>query len=175
MEYIYLTIVPAILLFAWILDRTNLLRPNRIDFRTRTMPRLEPIPIDTKNTGYWKGIWIWLTKKRLWKLSEDWEFRVRDELYVIPKGFITDGASIPKVVTFFFNPTGILLMGAIIHDYLYIYGQLNRVNGGRYYYNKGMADKLFRDICIEVNGFKTLNYIAWIAVKMGGRYHPMSP
>jgi hypothetical protein len=29
-------------------------------------------------------------------------------------------------------------------------------------------DKLFRDICIEVNGFKLLNYLAYWALRVAG-------
>ena len=29
-------------------------------------------------------------------------------------------------------------------------------------------DELFRDICIEVNGFKLLNYLAYWALRIGG-------
>jgi hypothetical protein len=38
---------------------------------------------------------------------------------IIPAGFMTDGASIPKVFQSFFSKTGIYLMPAILHDWLY--------------------------------------------------------
>ena len=34
----------------------------------------------------------------LWELADDWRVTVRGHEYVIPKGFITDGASIPRVL-----------------------------------------------------------------------------
>jgi hypothetical protein len=34
--------------------------------------------------------------------------------------------------------------------------------------NQKLADKLFRDISIEVNGFQFLNYLAYYALRLGG-------
>jgi hypothetical protein len=33
---------------------------------------------------------------------------------------------------------------------------------------QGEADKVFRDINIEVNGFRTINYLAYWALALGG-------
>ena len=34
--------------------------------------------------------------------------------------------------------------------------------------DQAWMDKLFRDICIEVNGFKLLNYLAYWALRVAG-------
>jgi hypothetical protein len=30
------------------------------------------------------------------------------------------------------------------------------------------ADQIFRDVCIHVNGFKVINYLAYYALRLGG-------
>ena len=60
-------------------------------------------------------------------------------------------------------------MGGLVHDYGYKYGTLMRsdrtVIGPQ---TQQWMDKLFRDICIEQNGFKLLNYLAYWALRMAG-------
>ena len=37
------------------------------------------------------------------------------------QAFQFDGASIPKFLRTFFSPVGVLLMGGLVHDYMYKY------------------------------------------------------
>ena len=94
---------------------------------------------------------------------------MKGEEYVIPQGFEFDGASVPKFLAMWLSPTGVLLMGGLIHDYGYKYGTLlrsDRTNIGDK--SQKWMDTLFRDICIEQNGFKLLNYLAYWALRLGG-------
>ena len=58
------------------------------------------------------------------------------------------------------SPVGVLLMGGLVHDYGYKYAELVKTKdnetGSK---NTKWMDQLFRDICIEQNGFKVLNYL----------------
>ena len=133
------------------------------------MPVLQPIPIETKDKGFWKGILLWLLGKRQWEVAEDFWFKLEGETYVIPAGFQFDGASVPKFLATFLSPVGVLLMGGLVHDYGYKYATLRRDDGTDIgYKNQAYMDKLFRDICIEVNGFKFLNYLAYWALRLFG-------
>ena len=133
------------------------------------MPVLQPIPIETKDKGFWKGILLWLLGKRQWEVAEDFWFKLEGENYVIPAGFQFDGASVPKFLATFLSPVGVLLMGGLVHDYGYKYATLRRDDGTDIgYKNQAYMDKLFRDICIEVNGFKFLNYLAYWALCLVG-------
>ncbi len=38
--------------------------------------------------------------------------------FVVPKGFITDGATVPVIVSLVFSPTGKYMRDAVLHDYL---------------------------------------------------------
>jgi hypothetical protein len=60
-------------------------------------------------------------------VSVDWQFTLDDGLpIIIPKGFVTDFASVPRVMWSIpgFSPTGPLLCGSIAHDFGYQYGYL---------------------------------------------------
>ena len=61
-----------------------------------------------------------------------------------PKGFICDGASIPRFAwSIAGHPFGVFLMDAIIHDWLY--SQLRFVSRHNLSYERADADRIFRD------------------------------
>jgi len=134
------------------------------------MPTLQPVPIKTKGKGFWKGIVMWLLSTRNWTLTEDWKYNIDGEEYVIPAGFQFDGASIPKFLRSFFSPVGVLLMGGLVHDYAYKYKTLLKKNKkdtmGEL--TQKRADEIFRDINIIVNGFYTMNRLAYWSLRIGG-------
>lgn len=51
-----------------------------------------------------------------WKLHKKYESY--NGHYIAPKGFITDGASIPRFFLRIFSPTGRYFGAAIVHDYI---------------------------------------------------------
>jgi len=141
----------------------------RIGFAYKDMPKMQPIPIPTKGKGFWSAIWMWLTGTRNWVIAEDFVFTIKGDTYVIPKGFQFDGASIPKFLHTWLSPTGVLLMGGLIHDYAYKYATLKKKGKGTMgTLDQRQADVIFRDINIEINGFKFLNYLAYWALRIGG-------
>jgi len=112
-----------LILFVIIGFAINLLdkRKSNIKFHYKDMPKLEPVPIKTKGKGFWKGIVMWLLSTRNWVIVEDWKYNLNGTEYVIPAGFQFDGASIPKFLRTFFSPVGVLLLGGLVHDYMYKY------------------------------------------------------
>lgn len=65
---------------------------------------------------------------QLWQLTEDFYFisavyRIR---ITVPKGFVTDLASIPKIPFVYEYLGGIIQMPAVIHDYLYSTQEVTR-------------------------------------------------
>ena len=89
---------------------------------------------------------------------------------MIPAGFQFDGASIPKFLRTFFSPVGVLLIGGLVHDYAYKYKTLLKKNKkdtmGEITQKK--ADEIFRDINIIVNGFYSMNRLAYWSLRLGG-------
>ena len=151
----------------------NLLDKNKtpnLKFNFKGMPHLKPIPIKTKGKGFWKAIVMWLLSTRNWELLEDCKYNIDGKEYIIPKGFQFDGASIPKFLRTFFSPVGVLLIGGLVHDYMYKYTHCKPVSakGALLVVDQKRADQIFRDINIEVNGFYTMNYLAYWSLRIGG-------
>ena len=139
-------------------------------FSYKGMPHIKPLPIKTKGKGFWKAIVMWLLSTRNWELTQDWKYNIDGTEYVIPKGFTFDGASIPKFLRTFFSPVGVLLIGGLVHDYMYKYTHCKPVSakGALLVVDQKRADQIFRDINIVVNGFYTMNYLAYWSLRIGG-------
>ena len=144
-------------------------RKSNLTFHYDELPHLQPIKISTKGKGFWKGILMWLLSTRNWKITKDWKYRMNGNEYIIPAGFQFDGASIPKFLRTFFSPVGVLLVGGLVHDYMYKYSALKRTGkGGLLLVDQKKADQIFRDINIEVNGFYFMNYLSYWSLRLGG-------
>ena len=141
-----------------------------LNFSYDKLPHLQPVPILTKGKGFFKGIVMWLLGTRNWKLLTDFRYKMNGTEYVIPEGFTFDGASIPKFLRSFFSPVGVLLIGGLVHDYMYKYAALKpaAAKGSLLMVDQKKADQIFRDINIEVNGFYFMNYLAYWSLRIGG-------
>jgi len=145
-------------------------KKTNLKFSYDELPHLQPVRIPTKGKGFWKGIVMWLLSTRNWVLTKDWEYKINDITYVIPAGFQFDGASIPKFLRTFFSPVGVLLIGGLVHDYMYKYTACKPVSNksALLVVDQKRADQIFRDINIEVNGFYFMNYLAYWSLRIGG-------
>jgi len=114
------------------------------------MPVLVPIPITKRG------------ERRRWLLKEEWSFGLilRAQDYIIPAGFIFDGASIPRIFWNILSPTGYLFLAGLIHDFIYKYSFLYTRNVypdgdiGRIYkerYNQKGADYIFEDLANKIS------------------------
>ena len=163
-----------LILFVIIGFMINLLdkrKSTNLKFSYDKLPHLQPIAIPTKGKGFWKGIVMWLLATRNWKLLTDFRYKMNGTEYVIPEGFTFDGASIPKFLRSFFSPVGVLLIGGLVHDYMYKYAACKPAaakKGSLLIVDQKKADQIFRDINIEVNGFYFMNYLAYWSLRVGG-------
>ena len=140
------------------------------------MPKLIPIPIKTREKSVWLRVWRWITSIRKWELLEDWEYKLSDNepVIVIPKGFIFDGASIPRPLWGVLSPTGLLLIPGLIHDFAYRYDYLWALDSeGRAYKYKERSgqwawDSMFRVVGLRVNGIAFIDTLAWLALAVLG-------
>ena len=164
------TVVGILIIMGWVINLFGVdNKTKRIGFEYSQMPQMQPVPIPTKGKGFWSAIWMWLTGTRNWVIAENFEFTIKGDKYIIPKGFQFDGASIPKFLHTWLSPTGVLLMGGLVHDYAYKYATLKKKGKGNMgTLDQRQADVIFRDINIEINGFKFLNYLAYWALRIGG-------
>jgi hypothetical protein len=165
-------VVIALIVIGWIINIVDRKQVNkwRVNFKYKEYPHMRPIRIPTKSKGFWGAIFMWLLGKRHWEISKDFTFELHGTKYVIPKGFKFDGASVPKFLATFLSPVGVLLLGGLVHDYAYKYAALKPAlqKSSRLILNQKQADKIFRDINIEINGFYFLNYLAYWALRLGG-------
>jgi hypothetical protein len=165
----YSLVIVLILIGAiWkLLDRH--VEPN-LKFKAISMPHMKPIPIPTKGKGFWGGIKIWLFVSRKWEIVSDYHYVVDGKELVIPKGFIFDGASVPKFLHTWLSPMGVLLVGGLIHDYGYKYQTLLCKGKKKHIGMKTQKelDIIFRDVNIIQNGFRLINYLAYYGLKLGG-------
>ena len=139
------------------------------------MPVLKPMPIPTKNRTVFRRILVWIFEVRKWELVENWYFVLEDGVrIIINKGFIFDGASIPRSLWALLSPVGLLLIPGLIHDYGYKFDLLWQVkeNGTvTQYLNKSSRkrwDDLFRSVGRQVNGFSVIDSLAWLGLRFGG-------
>jgi hypothetical protein len=169
MMYVIYSVIAVAIILGWIINKFDK-KQSKVTFEAKEMPHMKPLPIPTKGIGFWKGIWMWVATSRKWEIIEDWEYTINSGTYVVPKGFVFDGASVPKFFRSWLSPMGVLLMGGLIHDYGYKYQTLlhaskNTTTGKSS--QKGM-DETFRDVNISVNGFFVLNYLAYYGLRLGG-------
>ena len=170
MKFWQWSILIAVVIIGAIINFTDKRAKPKLKFSYTGMPHLKPLPIKTKGKGFWKGIAMWLLSTRNWELVQDWKYNLNGSDYVIPKGFQFDGASIPKFLRTFFSPVGVLLIGGLVHDYMYKYTACkpSTTKGSLLIVDQKMADQIFRDINIVVNGFYTMNYLAYWSLRIGG-------
>lgn len=104
-----------------------------------------------------------LTNPPRFRLIKDWVVTLPSSAQVVvPKGFVTDFASIPRALWAVpgFSPSGPLLWGAILHDFGYQYGYLLRKLGPKATvrvfegFPRSFFDGMLRTVTIEKTGAK---------------------
>ena len=143
---------------------------NNVNFKYSNYPLMKPLRIETKGKGFFRMILMWLLGVRHWEIAKDFEYELNGNKYVIPAGFIFDGASIPKFLHTFLSPVGVLLIGGLVHDYAYKYAALKPKSkkDAVLLLDQKKSDQIFRDINIEINGFYFMNYLAYWSLRLGG-------
>lgn len=92
---------------------------------------------------------------------------------IIPKGFIFDGASVPKILHSLLGPTGLLLLGACPHDFGYRYHGLIVADEDSCSitfkrYAKHQLDLVFQNLCQLESSVVTSAWLAEKAVQWFG-------
>jgi hypothetical protein len=175
-QWIGIVVAVLLLIYVFLFLLNVILKPEADPIIDKDeMPKLRPLPIPTRNKDYWERVLAWIFEIRQWELTEDWYFQFKDDDVEIAlhKGFVFDGASIPRPFWAILSPVGLLMIPGLIHDYGYRYDQLWQVIDGEIFPYKIGAKKvywdgLFKKTGKEVNGFALINYVAWLGVKLGG-------
>lgn len=115
--------------------------------------------------------------RSLWALQRALEYRTGDgdgdELIVVPPGFVTDLASVPRFVWSFYPPDGPWAKAAIIHDYLYFTRGTGEwrdevgITRDRPYSRKE-ADDILREAMADRQVGRWEQFVIWASVRLGG-------
>lgn len=136
-------------------------------------PIIQAIPT-IRNQPFWKRVINFLTYRRKFQIMKD------DCLWVpslfiwifLPKGFIFDGASVPKILNSIYNPTGMLLLGAAPHDFGYRYKGLLQIDakGNVFFvsYTKKELDDIFNALCAYESEMKVASKTATFTLTIAG-------
>ncbi|MDD3814444.1 MAG: DUF1353 domain-containing protein [Desulfocapsaceae bacterium] len=157
-------------------------------------PKYRRVKYQLQGLSWWQQIiMVWKNPPRL-ELLEDWIITLPGGLQVIvPKGFITDGASIPRLLWWIISPFGPLLEGAILHDFGYQHGyllspfivtqvyclrsmEMRFRHGGLFEHmipvyvghQQKFFDELLRFVTIEANGATVQAWTAYCALRIFG-------
>lgn len=135
------------------------------------MPPVDMLPKFTKGDPWYKRLHAWFSRRR-WIFREDYLIDLPDGRQAhIPQGFILDFASVPRIFAWLFPPFGPLMMGAVVHDYIYKRSHLlivmnqNMIKEG---FSRRQADQLLYAITADQTGIKIGALTAWAGVRVGG-------
>ena len=93
---------------------------------------------------------------------------------MIPKDYIFDGASIPKILNGISNPTGVLFYGALPHDFGYDFHGLFLIEEKCDIYfqrfSKKELDTIFKTMCTQESGMKSASFTGTAALTLFGSF-----
>lgn len=95
----------------------------------------------------------------LWELTEPLTYTGNRDRFVVPVGFLTDFASVPRLVVWLLPTYGDYTRAAILHDYLWRTDAVSRAD----------ADGLFRRAMRELGVSAPRRWMMWAAVRTASR------
>lgn len=114
--------------------------------------------------------------RSLWGVQRALEYQVGNDpekLIIVPPGFVTDLASVPRVVWPFYPPDGPWAKAAVIHDFLYATkgtGEWHTQRGITRAdpYSRKEADDILKEAMADRNVGKWEQGVIWSSVRLGG-------
>jgi hypothetical protein len=109
-----------------------------------------------------------------WKLERPFVYRGRTDHFEIPAGFVTDFASVPRILWSILPPYGEHTEAAVVHDWLYSVRPLvatGRFVGGSLEHrriSRADADGIFRRIMRERGVGFVRRWVMYLGVRLGG-------
>ena len=101
---------------------------------------------------------------KYWLVNEEYRYQTSKGLVVVPKGFRTDYASVPRIFRNIINSYGKHGRAAVVHDWLYS-------NQCKINITREEADKIFLEIMVEWNVKKYKRILMYVLVRMFGGSH----
>lgn len=98
-------------------------------------------------------------------LLEDVIYQDGETVYTIPAGYVTDGASVPRALSWLYPKYGAYLKAAIVHDYLITdvlpTGQIESAK----------VDELFKQAMSDLEIPKFRQWAMWCGVRIGAMFN----
>lgn len=139
----------------------TMLHPTEIEL-ARAVPFTHLDAQDSRAVMYFDNYATNVLGRDYWRLMRDMKFYVgdrADDVWVyVPRGFLTDGATVPRLLWWLVPPQGRHGMAALVHDYLcehqtlYSKGELIKIE-------RKQADKIFNE-AMKVSQVNTV--IRWV-------------
>ena len=96
-------------------------------------------------------------------LLEDVMYQDGDNLYTIPVGYVSDGASVPRALSWLYPKYGAYLKAAIVHDYL-LTDKLDEMESNR-------IDEIFKEAMADLDIPKIRQWTMWCGVRIGAIFN----
>lgn len=105
-----------------------------------------------------------------WCIKDGFTYWLNDvEFVTVPTGFVTDFASIPRLLRVQWpSPGGLWDLPAVVHDFLYNCAAVQHVNGSTRIVNRGEADQVFRDAMDVMGVRESAEWCIYRGVRIGG-------
>ena len=114
--------------------------------------------------------------RSLWALQRPLEYQTGpdpEELILVPAGFVTDLASVPRIVWSFYPPDGPWAKAAVVHDFLYFtkgtgewHGRVGITRDTPY--SRKDADDILKEAMADRRVGKWEQLVIWLSVRLGG-------
>lgn len=95
-----------------------------------------------------------------WEVDEEYRTEVLGETIVIPQGFVSDLASVPRILWLFISPFGRYTEASVVHDYLYLESDLPRKKCDEIFYVLMLRNRT-NPLTARVF-YKTVRFLGWI-------------
>lgn len=104
-------------------------------------------------------ITVTVVDDRMWRLDRAVTYRGRDATFVVPAGFCSDFATVPRILWWLVPRTGRHGPAAVVHDWLCVSKIISRRD----------ADGVFRRALRELDTPILLRWLCWAGVRFGAR------
>lgn len=102
--------------------------------------------------------------EKYWELEGDLVYEGNEDHFLVPKGYLTDFASVPRMFWWLIPRYGRYTEAAVLHDYL-----CDEAKAGRF--SRCDADGIFRRTLKELGVGYLRRRLMWAAVRWGGGVH----
>ena len=158
----------------------NPLWPDKDD---TSLPIVSPLPLVDPDAAWFQRLMQAMFRRPQYKIVTDYFTYIPsvNAWCYLSRNFIYDFASVPRPLTFMFEPTGLWAYPAGPHDFGYRFAglMLSPAPGIAYQFvrqSRSDLDHIFRSLSDKANGLSTINAVGTFALSVAGglNYNPIN-